>query len=104
MKLRLLFYGSIAVGIVLMLGWPWIVGSPPRVEARNPVLKAYSYRSLAYLGTLLVDFLVCFVSAVFLVRQTRLEAAAEARENLKRLTQGAAEDLRRTRERKREAE
>ncbi|RYG32102.1 hypothetical protein EON81_21420 [bacterium] len=104
MRLRLVFYGSILLGIGLMLGWPWIVGSVPQVEPKSPVLKAYSYRTLAYLASLLLTFLVCFVSAVFLVKRTRLEAAAEARANLQELTEGAAEALRRAREANKEPE
>ncbi|CAN5586782.1 hypothetical protein BH11ARM2_BH11ARM2_03980 [soil metagenome] len=102
MSLRAVFYGSIILGIVLMLGWPWILGHAPHVPLRDPAQKAYATRTVLYLGALLVDFLACFASAVFLVRNTRLEAAALARENLRKLTEGAMNDLRRAREKEEE--
>lgn len=93
MRLKVLCWTFAALTILILLGWPGLVGMPPR-GASKARLRQYVVRSEVCFGVLIGSFLATTVFAALVVRQTRQEYLRESAENLRSLIAGTLEDHR----------
>jgi len=79
-------------GIILMVGWPYIVGPRPVPDAGTQALAAYGQRLMIYFLVTVCTWVAVAVLALLIFRQTRDEFLAEERENLQKLIEGTLKD------------
>ena len=95
--LKWLTGGLIVLGVCLMAGWPWIVGTPPRKGTRAEY-KSYLERSLAAATGLVVIVGGAGAGAFFLMRRAREEYREESLRNMRELLEATREDQLKKRE------
>ncbi|MCW5937820.1 MAG: hypothetical protein KIT11_11005 [Fimbriimonadaceae bacterium] len=92
MRLRIATTTFLVAGILLMIGWPFIVGPAPRRDAPRSVQVAWGKRALAYFGVTSTVWLVTAACALGVIRQRRREIVEEQRRNLRELVEGSLRD------------
>ena len=95
MRLKAVTWFLFALTAFLLLGWPFIVGLPPK-GASKPVIKQYAIRAEMHMFVLVAAFMGTAVCAALVVRQTRQEYLRDSAQNLKTLIEGTLEDHRKT--------
>lgn len=93
MRLKIAFWAFVVLTVALLGAYPVVVGVPPR-NAPRKVLREFAVRNTIYFPALLVGFLGSAVTAILVVRQTKLEYARESAENLRALIEGTLNDHR----------
>lgn len=79
-------------GVLLALGWPWLLGpQPPREAPRNERAR-YAARFATYVSGLIAVFGTSAILAMLTVRQERAKYRREARENLREFLEGTLRD------------
>ena len=81
----------IALGVLLIAGWPLIVGVPPR-KASKAVYKAFLVRGLVAATALVVIVSGAGVGSFILLRRAREEYREESMRNIRVLIEGARQD------------
>lgn len=81
----------IAVGILILATWPFVVGTPRRNQPRAEI-KAYLVRSLVATTALVVVVSGAGIGAFFLMRRVRDEYREESMANMKALLEKTRED------------
>lgn len=92
MRLKTLTTALLIAGIVLMLGWPFIVGQTPKKEAPRHTKVVWMRRALAYFAVTSGVWLSAATSAYLLSRRTRLEFMESERQMLQGLVEGTLQD------------
>jgi hypothetical protein len=93
MRLKVACWAFAALTFAVLIGWPAIVGKPPKGAPRRE-LKQYARKAEVAFGVMVGSFLVTTVLAGLVVRQYRQEFMQESAENLKMLVEGTLEDHR----------
>ncbi len=93
MRLKVACWFFAALTAFLLLGWPVLVGLPPK-HAPASLIKQYALHTGIWLAALLLSFLTFTVLVAFVVRQMRQEYLEESADNLKALIEGTLEDHR----------
>ena len=83
---------TLLAGVGMLLAWSSVVGEQPEASAPKEVLARYAIRLSVYFTVTVFMFLATSVLAYFVVRQTRIEYAAERIENLQSLMEGTLRD------------
>jgi hypothetical protein len=103
-RLKAACWAFAAFTAFVMLGWPAIVGMPPKARqnaatatqaeqrAHRLALKQYAVRAELWLFVLVGSFLGTTVLAALVVRQTRQEVLKLSAENLRELIEGTLQD------------
>jgi len=91
-RLKIATTAFLVFGLLLVLGWPWLVGPRPPEGSPKQELAAYVTRLVFYLGGTLVVFFVTAVLAVLVLRRVREEFRQEAMRNLEELLEGVRRD------------
>ncbi|MCX7800373.1 MAG: hypothetical protein N2109_08545 [Fimbriimonadales bacterium] len=81
-----------AFGVLLALGWPWLVGPQPQREAPRRERARYAARFATYVSALIAVFGTSGILAILTVRQERARYRREARENLREFLEGTLRD------------
>jgi hypothetical protein len=89
--LKAICWAFAAFTAIVMLGWPSLVGMPPKGAAK-PVLKEYAVRAEIWFFVLVGSFLGTTVFAALVVRQTRQEVLSQSAANLRELIEGTLQD------------
>lgn len=92
MRLKVLTTALLITGVLLMLGWPFIVGSRPPRGTPKPEIARWGVRSLVYFGATSGVWLSAAVSAMLLAKKTKKEFLDQERKNLKDLIEGTLQD------------
>ncbi|MCB8933612.1 MAG: hypothetical protein H6534_09235 [Chthonomonadaceae bacterium] len=92
MRVKLVTTALLVFGIVLLVGWPWIVGAKPAATAPEQERLRYLLRYGIYFVTLLLTFFSTAVGAVLVARQARRQLKEEAMENFHSLLEGTLKD------------
>jgi cbb3-type cytochrome oxidase subunit 3 len=92
MRLKISVTALFLFGLLLMAAYPWLIGSPPNAKAPRPEQISFVVRFVVYVFTLFLTFISTIVLSWVLVRNTRKQFEAEARENLKELIEGTLKD------------
>lgn len=92
MRLKIWTTACFLTGIVLLVGWPWIVGAKPSDTATKQDLARYGLRVLMYFGLTATIFLVTAILALIVMRRTRQEFLEESGKNLQGLIESTLED------------
>ena len=85
-RLTTLFF---AVGILLLVGWPVLLGPKPPKGSRRTEYRAYIVRSGLYMSGLLIAALGSGIGAIVLFRRVTNEYAEQSIDNLKELIEGS---------------
>ncbi len=96
MRLKATTWALATLTVLLLLGWPVLVGLPPK-GATRAMLGQYAWKSEIWFIALIVCFLGTTVFAALVVRQSREEYLRESEENLKLLIEGTLSDHRKKR-------
>jgi len=92
MRLKVLTTALVVFGIVLMVGWPWLVGPKPPAEAGTQALATYGQRLMIYFLVTVSTWITVAVLALIIARRARDEFLAEEKENLRQLIEGTLRD------------
>lgn len=92
MRVKTVTTALLVFGIALLVGWPWIVGPKPPVNAPDAERLRYLLRYGLYFTVLLLTFFSTAVGAMLAARATRRQLREEAMENLHELIEGTLED------------
>ncbi|MBV6458002.1 MAG: hypothetical protein HONBIEJF_01124 [Fimbriimonadaceae bacterium] len=92
MRLKIWTTAFFLTGVVLLVGWPWIVGPKPADTATKQELARYGLRVLMYFGLTATVFLVTAILALLVMRRTRKEFLEESGKNLQGLIESTLED------------
>ncbi len=92
MRLKVLTTALVIFGVILMVGWPWLVGPKPVPDAGTQALAAYGQRLMTYFLVTVSTWLTVAVLAMLIARQARDQFLAEERENLQKLIEGTLKD------------
>ncbi len=82
----------IGLGIVIMLGWPVLVGIPPKRQSSLQVKRGFVIRTVTAMSLLVVSVAGAGVGSVILLRRAREEYRQQAMANMRDLIEGARED------------
>lgn len=92
MRLKVLTTTLLIAGVLLMLGWPLIVGQRPSKGTSKVVVARWGVRSLVYFGATSGVWLSVAVSAWLLARQTQRDFLNQEKKNLNELIEGTLRD------------
>lgn len=90
MRLKVVTTVLFTFGILLLIGWPWIVG--PRPEGTRQVEAAYALKLGVYFIVVLLTFFFAALSAFLLARRERQALREEAKQNIQELIEGTLRD------------
>ena len=91
MRLKLLTTTFLILGLILLGGWPWIVGPVPKGQGKH-ALAEYATRFGIYVIVALLVWFVTALLAVMVARRARQEYREEAIENLQDLLEETIKD------------
>lgn len=94
MRLKVFTSACLVFVVILMLGWPFIVGAAPERDAPWSARRAFSIRALVVVGGAALGLVGASIGALLILRQARREYSEQARENLKGLLEGTRQDHR----------
>jgi cbb3-type cytochrome oxidase subunit 3 len=77
---------------LLLLSWPWAVGSRPAASAGERALNEYALRLMGYFLVLVIALFLTAVFAWLLMRQIRREYAEQRRANFQDLMESTLSD------------
>jgi hypothetical protein len=80
--LRIVTTTFVIVGVVLLLSYPWLVGTMPADAASVHAKKLYATRMAFYVSTVAVVWFVAAASAILMVRRLRREFEEQSMQNL----------------------
>lgn len=83
--MKIFTWACLLAGLLLMLGWPWLMGPAPREGAPRQQLLAYTVRSQYYIGGLVLCLVGAGVGSLLVVRQAKRQYAELSRQNMERL-------------------
>jgi hypothetical protein len=93
MRLKILTGLFFSIGLLLMLGWPFIVGPAPDVQVEGQAaMRAYARAAVFYFGAMLISFFATVVCAWLLLRQMRKDYHDESLHNLRGLIEETLKD------------
>lgn len=92
MGVRVLTTVFLLLGLMLLLSWPWFVGSQPPAAAPNAERLAHAWRFAIYFGALLLVFLMTAIFAWLTVRKQRRDYREQAMQNMQSLIEGTLRD------------
>ena len=87
--LRLLTTFFLLFGIILMMGFPWVLRARPPHDASKLELQHYSILFGTYLTIDMLAFIGSAICAILMVRQVRRAYSSKTRENLEELVESA---------------
>jgi hypothetical protein len=93
-RLKIITTGFLAVGIAILLSYPFTVGVTPTSRDKE-VTKRYLARLTLYFGASTFSMLAAAFCASLIVKKTRLEFAEKKITNLETLLHSQAEALQR---------
>jgi hypothetical protein len=88
----------LVIGVVMLVAWPTLLGPRPGAEAGLEVNRAYAYRFVAYISTLVGLLVLSGISSLLIMRRVSAEYREHATENMRSLIEAAREDARAKRE------
>lgn len=92
MRLRFFTTASLSAGVLLLLCWPWLVGSRPASSAPKQEIAQYGVRLLLYVsGTCLLFLLTAFL-AILVIKQTQRDFLDRQKGNVTELIEGTLRD------------
>jgi hypothetical protein len=88
MLLRILTTFFLLFGIILTLGFPWVLRARPHGGPRI-ALEHYTILFGSYLMVIVLSFVAAAVCAILMVRQVRESFRAQSRQNLEELVESS---------------
>jgi hypothetical protein len=93
MRLKVLTTALFVFGILLLIGWPWILGGRPvGPKASQQAEAAYALRLGLYFIVTLLTFFFAALCAFFLARREREAIREQAKQNVQELIEGTLRD------------
>lgn len=92
MRLKVITTAFLILGIVLMVGWPWVLGRRPDVDASRAIKADYAVVLFYYFGATLGTWTTTFILAWIVARRTKAEVLKAEEENLRGLIEGTLRD------------
>lgn len=91
MRLKVATSTFLILGLLLLVGWPWIVGSqPPKSDLQ--ATREYAARFGIYVIAILLIWFTTALLAVIVARRARQAFREEAMENLQHLLEESLKD------------
>ncbi|MFN7171773.1 MAG: hypothetical protein ACK4P3_03175 [Fimbriimonadaceae bacterium] len=82
---KVLTIGFLALGVGLIVLWPWLVGSPPQQNAPLIEREGYAVRSASVAIGSLLSIMVAGVCSYILVKVTQRNVRKESKENIRKM-------------------
>jgi hypothetical protein len=93
MRLKIVTSTFLIAGLLLLAGWPWLVGPMPRAsEAGKRAVQEYAVRFGIYIIVVLLIWAVTAILAMMVARQARQAFRNEAMENFQHLMEETLKD------------
>ena len=91
MRLKVFVTACVAVGVLMLLASPWLLGSRPRTEDRRE-LSRYGVRLSLFVMLSSVTWASAAIGSLLIIRRTRREFAEGKQELLRELIEGSLRD------------
>ena len=93
MRLKIATSNFLIAGLLLLAGWPWLVGPMPKAsEAGKRAVQEYAVRFGIYIIVVLLVWFITAMLAVLVARQARQAFREEAMENFQHLMEETLKD------------
>ena len=93
MRLKIATSTFLIAGLLLLAGWPWLVGPMPKAsEAGKRAVQEYAVRFGIYIIVVLLVWFITAMLAVLVARQARQAFRQEAMENFQHLLEETLQD------------
>jgi heme/copper-type cytochrome/quinol oxidase subunit 2 len=93
MRLKIATTTFLIAGLLLLAGWPWLVGPMPKSsEVGKRAVQEYAVRFGVYIIVVLIVWFVTAMLAVLVARQARQAFREEAMENFQHLMEETLKD------------
>lgn len=93
MWVKRLFAFCATSSVILMVGWPVLIGTPPKGGTKAEMAR-YALKAEIYFPLVMVFLLATVIFAYLVGRRAREQYLTESAENLKTLIEGTLEDHR----------
>lgn len=91
-RVKIFVIASVMAGLVMLLVWPWVVGSRPPRNAPRKELAGYGMKLSVYLGLSCLPWLMAAGGCILWIRQTRREFVDREKDNMRELIEGTLRD------------
>jgi len=93
MRLKIATSTFLIAGLLLLAGWPWLVGPMPKAsEVGKRAVQEYAVRFGIYIIVVLLVWFITAMLAVLVARQARQAFREEAMENFQHLMEETLKD------------
>ena len=93
MRLKIATSTLLIAGLLLLAGWPWLVGPMPKAsEAGQRAVQDYAVRFGIFIIVVLLVWFITAMLAVLVARQARQAFREEAMENFQHLMEETLKD------------
>ena len=93
MRLKIVTSTFLIAGLLLLAGWPWLVGPMPKAsETGKRAMQEYAVRFGIYIIVVLLVWSVTAILAIVVARKARQNLRDEALENFQHLVEETLKD------------